>query len=130
MIDVDSVTFTVAAFGSVTLGMLVFYAMSIVKGWFPTIEGRRAEMAVVGVSLLAVVLVLWAGETNWRDDGTYLALIVGTLATTMVARGVYAQLFKSSIPPEAGDRVVTVETVPEDEPQPEFGWNPKRGADV
>ena len=128
MIDMDSVTFTIAAFGSVTLGTLVFYLMNLVKGWFPSLEGRAAEMAVTGVSLVAVLLVLWSGETDWRDSQTYLALIVGTLATTMVARGVYATLYKVSapgIPPSADAEAVAVDDPAADAP-PQFGWRPPR----
>ena len=121
--DIDGTTIAALSAGTVTLGVIITYLMQMVKGWFPSLEGRRAEVAVVGVSLVAVLLAMWGADTDWRDDKTYLAVIVGTLAATKIARDHYAQQWKQSVPNlpvEQGERIVAVETAPDD--QPAFGW--------
>lgn len=119
MDNLDSITIAAGVFGSVTLGALVMLLMQQVKAFYPGLAGRASEVAVVGVSFAAVVLVLLSVRADPRALDTYLALVIGTLGTTVIARGVYSQLYHQSVPnlpPETGERIVAVETAPEDEP--------------
>jgi len=119
MDNLDSITIAAGVFGSVSLGTLVTLLMQQVKAFMPTLAGRAAEVAVMAVSGLAVAVALVAIRADPRALDTYLALFIGTLGTTVIARGVYSQLYHQSVPnlpPETGERIVAVETAPEDEP--------------
>lgn len=123
MDNLDSITIAAGVFGSVTLGALVMLLMQQVKAFYPGLTGRASEVAVVGVSFAAVLLVLLSVRADPRALDTYLALVIGTLGTTVIARGVYSQLYHQKVaglPPDEGERIVAVETASED--APEFGW--------
>lgn len=96
--DIGAVQIAAGLFGSVSLGTTVFLLLQIVKGLLgERVSGRAAETVVLGTSFAAVMLAMLAVDTNWRDRETYVALTVGTLATTIIARGLYSQLFKASV---------------------------------
>lgn len=119
MDGIDSITIAAGVFGSVTLGTLCFLLMQQVKAFLPELAGIAAEVAVVLVSFVAVALVLISTRADPRALDTWLALVIGTLGTTVIARGVYAQLYKQSVPPSSDERIVAVETAPADAPRGE-----------
>lgn len=94
--DVEAVQIAAGLFGAVTLGTFVFLLMQIVKGFAPALNGQAAEVVVIIVSLIAVVVALVSADADWYASDTWVSLIAGTLSTTVVARGVYSQLFKAS----------------------------------
>ena len=129
MDNLDSTTIAAGMFGSVTLGTLVMLLLQQVKAFWPTLAGRQAEAANVAVSFVAVLLVVVASRSDWRAMDTWLALIIGTLGTTVIARGVYAQLFKVSVPgvpPPAGAEAVVVDDAESTAPAPGVGWRRER----
>lgn len=116
--ELDSVMIAAGVFGSVTIGTFIFYIMQIIKGFTgDRVQGVAAEAMVLIVSTLAIVVALVSVDANWQDSGTYVSLIIGTLGATVIARGVYAQLFKISVPgiPPSPEATATVVSDPQAE---------------
>lgn len=131
MDNLDSTTIAAGMFGSVTLGTLVMLLLQQVKAFWPTLAGRQAEAANVAVSFVAVLLVVVAARSDWRALDTWLAIVIGTLGTTVIARGVYAQLFKVSVPgvpPPSDAEAIAVADSGSPDPAQEFGWRRERSS--
>ncbi len=94
MNDINAVTIAAGLGITMTLGTAVFLMMQVVKGFIPSLAGRAAEGVVIAVSAVAVAMALVSVDADWTDPDTILTLVAGTLSTTVVARGVYAQLFR------------------------------------
>lgn len=97
MDDIGSVEIAAGLAGSVTIGTLCMLMLQTLKALVPTIQGRAAEIAVLIVSLVAVGLALLATDADWSATETYIGLFVGWLSTAVIARGVFAQLFRPAI---------------------------------
>ncbi|MDQ3541531.1 MAG: hypothetical protein M3440_12685 [Chloroflexota bacterium] len=96
--DIGAVQIAAGLFGSVSLGTTVFLLMQMIKGLVgERMNGPEAEYVVIGTSLVAVLLAMLAVDTDWRERTTYVALVIGTLSATVIARGLYSQLFKVSV---------------------------------
>lgn len=96
--NLDGVVIAAGTFGAMALGTFIFYVMQIIKGFAgERVSGKAAEAMVLLVSALSITVALVSADADWYDSGTYVALIVGTLGATVIARGVYAQLFKVSV---------------------------------
>jgi hypothetical protein len=110
--DISTVSIATGIFGSVTIGTFVFLMMQIIKGFAGEVcSGARAEAIVLGVSCAAVVVALVSVHSDWETTDTWVALITGTLGTTIIARGLYSQLFKVSVagmPPSSDAEATTV----------------------
>lgn len=116
--EVDGVMIAAGIFGSVTVGTFIFYLMQIIKGFTgDRVQGVAAEAMVLIVSALAIVVALVSVGADWTDENTYVSLIIGTLGATVIARGVYAQLFKISVPgiPPPSESTATVVSDPKAE---------------
>lgn len=124
--QVDSVMIAAGVFGSVTIGTFIFYIMQIIKGFTgERVQGVAAEAMVLVVSTLAILVALVSVDADWYDSGTYVSLIIGTLGATVIARGVYAQLFKVSVPglPPSPDAEAVVIADPVDPPPDAWAGN-------
>ena len=96
--DISAMQIAAGLFGSVSLGTIVFLMLQVIKGLIgERVSGRSAEAIVIGTSLAAVLLALLAVDTDWWARETYVSVVIGTLATTVIARGLYSQLFKLSV---------------------------------
>lgn len=128
--DIGSVEIAAAFGGTMTVGTAIFLLLQIVKGFWPDLNGRAAEAAVLIVSGLAAVMLLFAVSADWTDSTTYLSLAVAMLSSTVIARGVFSQLFKVSVSgsPPSSEAEATVVDDPQAEPAAEVVNKPKRRA--
>lgn len=115
MNDITSVQIGAGIFGTVSLSMFIFMLMQIIKGFTgDKIAGPWAEGMVLGVSAIAVIVALASVNADPYKTSTYVSFVAGTIGATVIARGLYAQLFKVSVAgsPPSSDAAATEVTDP------------------
>lgn len=119
MPDYSSSQLAIGAGSTVAVSTLVFLMLQAVKDFAPNLAGRAALTVLYILSALVAAALTAQTTPDWFEYTTYLTIVVATVSISIIAKGIYAQLFHQSVPnlpPPSDERIVSVETEPADEP--------------
>jgi hypothetical protein len=107
--DVGAAQMALAAGATVGVSTFLFLMLQAIKDWFPSLEGRHALAVLYGLSVVIGVALIAQTTPDWWDYTTYLSMAVLIVSVSIVAKGVFAQLFhvKAEGIPPSSDAVAT-----------------------
>ena len=111
MPDYSAAQLAIAGGTTLAVSTFLFLMLQGVKDWFPNLAGRAALGVLYGMSLIVAIALTAQTTPDWWDYSTYLAIGVITVSVSIVAKGIYAQLFHvkaEGIPPSADAVATTV----------------------
>ena len=119
MPDYGTADLAVGAGATVAVSTFLFLMLQALKDFFPNIAGRNALGVLYGLSLLVALALVAQASPDWLDYATYLSLLVITVSVSIVAKGIYSQLFKVSVEalPPSWNVEVPVEALSEERTQ-------------
>lgn len=94
--ELGSMELLTIAGGSISVSLLITMLLQVVKDYAPNLSGRQAVSAVYGVSGFAALVVLIVQEASPFEPLTYIAWFVLTLWASIIARGIYATMFRAA----------------------------------
>ena len=108
----------IGAAGTLTVSAFLFLCLQAVKDFLPNLEGRAALCVLYALSGAIAAALLQQSGADWWVSESWLAWVVMTLSAAIIAKGIYAQLFKVSVRgvPLPPDAEVPPPTVPPSKP--------------
>ena len=120
--DLSAAQLALGAAGTLTVSALLFLALQAIKDFVPTLGGRAALSVLYALSGAIAAALVAQTYPDWMDYTTYFAIVVMTISVSIVAKGIYSQLFHVAQAgvPASSEAVATVVDDPQvdDEPRP------------
>lgn len=119
MPDYGASELAIGAGSTLAVSTFLFLMLQAIKDFAPRLAGRWALGVLYGLSLIIAGALTAQTTPSWWDYTTYLSIAVITVSVSVVAKGIYTQLFHVAAPgiPPSPDAVATDVVDPQaDEP--------------